>query len=62
VEEWPKGEAMTVLLRFLRDERGATTIEYCVIAGIVTVGLILNFVAIGTKVANKFVPVGYGLN
>jgi len=50
------------ILDFLENESGATTIEYAVIAGIISAGLIGSFSAIGTKVGNKFLPVSNGLN
>jgi pilus assembly protein Flp/PilA len=53
---------MAVLLRFLRDESGTTAMEYAFIAGIVSVGLIISFNAIGSKLNVKFIPVSNGLN
>ncbi len=53
---------MALWSRFLRDERGTTAMEYAFIAGIVSVGLIVSFNAIGLKTSNKFIPVSNGLN
>jgi pilus assembly protein Flp/PilA len=47
---------------FLDNESGATTIEYAVIAGLISAGMIASFSAIGVKVGNKFLPVSGALN
>jgi Flp pilus assembly pilin Flp len=39
------------LVKFLRDERGLAAVEYAVVAGLVTVGLIAVFTTIGTQAA-----------
>jgi pilus assembly protein Flp/PilA len=60
-----KGEdekTMLLLLRFWRDQSGATALEYAFIGGLVTVGLISSFISIGSKVAGKFLPVDNALN
>lgn len=53
---------MRKILEFLANESGGTTIEYALIAGIVSAGLIASFGAIGTKVGSKFIPVSNALN
>jgi Flp pilus assembly pilin Flp len=41
------------LVKFLRDERGLAAVEYAVVAGLVTVGLIAVFTTIGTEAAAR---------
>jgi pilus assembly protein Flp/PilA len=53
---------MRLFLRFLRNESGATAIEYVAVSGIISAGLIVVFSAIGSKVNTKFLPVSSGLN
>ena len=45
---------MIVLLRFLRDETGATAIEYGLIAAGISVAIILAVNGLGTKLNTKF--------
>ena len=45
---------MSILKRFLSDERGLETVEYAIIAGLIVVALIALMSAIGTKVKDKF--------
>ena len=40
--------------RFITDESGLETVEYAIIAGLITVGSILTIGTIGTWVAAKF--------
>jgi pilus assembly protein Flp/PilA len=42
------------LLRLLRDENGATAIEYGLIAALIAVALISAFVAFGSGLGNMF--------
>jgi len=41
---------MTTLLRFLRDDKGATAIEYTLIASLIAVAAIAAMGSVGTKV------------
>ena len=43
-----------IVARFRRDESGATSIEYALIATIVCVGIIASFIAIRDGVNDKF--------
>ncbi|PPQ30247.1 hypothetical protein CCR94_13065 [Rhodoblastus sphagnicola] len=57
-----RGMAMRLLLRFWRDDTGSTITEYALIGGFISIGLILSFNAIGSKVNAMFIPVDNGLN
>lgn len=43
-----------VIKRFIADERGLETVEYAVIAGLITVAAIATISAVGVLVASKF--------
>ncbi len=43
--------------RFVKDESGATAIEYGLIAALIAVGMIVGAKAVGTKVNQKFLDV-----
>jgi pilus assembly protein Flp/PilA len=45
---------MTTLIRFLRDEKGATAIEYGLIAAGISVAIIATVMGLGTKLSNTF--------
>ena len=45
---------MPVLESFLRDERGATAIEYGLIAAMIAVGAIASFTVLGNGLSNLF--------
>ena len=45
---------MTTLVRFLRDEKGATAIEYGLIAAGISVAIIAVVQGLGTKLYNTF--------
>jgi pilus assembly protein Flp/PilA len=49
-------------LRFLKNRSGATVIEYCIIAGIVSVAVVGGASAIGTNTNNSFTAVQAGFN
>ena len=51
-----------VIRRFLRDPSGATAIEYCFIAGLVSILIVTGATAIGTRLNVKFSFVSNGLN
>lgn len=45
---------LSSITRFLRDEEGATAIEYGMIAGIISVGILAFLPTIGDKLADIF--------
>ncbi len=47
--------------RFLKNESGATAIEYGLIAGLIGVVVITAVTAVGTKVSNQFRTIGNAL-
>lgn len=52
----------TLLQRFLRDENGATAIEYGLIAAGISVAIITVVQGLGTKLSNVFTNVTTALN
>ncbi len=52
----------SVLRRFFGDASGATAIEYCLIAGLVSILIVTGATAIGTRLNTKFFAVSSGLN
>jgi pilus assembly protein Flp/PilA len=48
---------MTTLTRFLRDEKGATAIEYGLIAAGISVAIIATVLGLGTKLDTTFTTV-----
>ena len=53
---------MASLSRFLRNEDGATAIEYGLIAGLISVVILTVLTATGTKINGKFGRVSNALN
>ena len=53
---------MSLLARFLRDERGATAIEYGLIAAGISVAIIATVTSLGGKLATTFGKVDTALN
>ena len=52
-----------MLTRFWRDDRAATAIEYCLIAGLLSILIVVGATSIGTKLnANYYGKVSSGLN
>ena len=51
-----------MFVRFMRDEFGATAIEYGLIAGLISVVIITVITAIGTKLNTKFTNISTALN
>lgn len=49
------------IVKFLRDERGLAAVEYAVVAGLVTVGLIAVFTTIGTEAAARLATLAAAL-
>ena len=43
-----------MLIRFWRDRRGATAIEYCLIAGLVSLAVVAGATAVGTKLSADY--------
>ncbi len=52
----------SVIRRFCRDTSGATAIEYCFIAGLVSILIVTGATAIGSKLNVRFSLVSNGLN
>lgn len=52
----------SVIRRFYRDTSGATAIEYCFIAGLVSILVVTGATAIGSKLNVRFSLVSNGLN
>ncbi len=53
---------MAVLIRFWLNVRGATAIEYCLIAGLLSIAVIAGATSIGTKLnGHYFQPVAAAL-
>lgn len=48
------------LVRLLKDRSGATVIEYCLIAGIISIAIVGGATAIGTNTNNSFNSVQAG--
>jgi pilus assembly protein Flp/PilA len=53
---------MQHISKFLRDESGATAIEYGLIAGLIAVVIIGSVSAVGTKISAKFTRVSTALS
>ena len=45
---------MNLISRFVRDEKGATAIEYGLIAALIAVVIITGVTAVGTKLSTTF--------
>jgi pilus assembly protein Flp/PilA len=52
---------MSTIQKFIRDDSGATAIEYGLIAGLVSVVIIVAVTAVGTKLSKTFNSVGNAL-
>ncbi len=48
--------------RFLRDDSGATAIEYGLIAGLISIVIVAVLTSIGTRLNTKFQKISTGLN
>ena len=53
---------MSMFSRFLKDQSGATAIEYGLIAGLIAVVIIGSVSAIGTQLSAKFTAISGNLN
>jgi pilus assembly protein Flp/PilA len=49
---------MNLISRFVRDESGATAIEYGLIAALIAVVIITGVTAVGTQLNAKFASIG----
>jgi pilus assembly protein Flp/PilA len=52
---------MNRISRFVRDESGATAIEYGLIAGLISVVIITAVTSVGTKLSNTFTSISSAL-
>jgi pilus assembly protein Flp/PilA len=50
-----------LLLSFMKDKRGATALEYCMIAALISILVIVGATRIGTGVKSKFISVSTNL-
>ena len=62
IVEWFKEQSMQMLAKFLRNESGATAIEYGLIAALVSVVIIAGLNVLGPALNNTFTNVGNQLN
>ena len=53
---------MQILMRFLRNESGATAIEYGLIAALISVAIIAGLNVVGPALNNTFTKVGNTVN
>lgn len=53
---------MALIKRFLTDTRGATAIEYAMIAALISVAIVAGARSIGVAISNKFVPISNNLS
>ena len=62
LEVSPEGVlAVPILSRFVRDERGVTSIEYALIASLIAIFIIVAVQLVGTQVSTVFTEVGNAL-
>jgi pilus assembly protein Flp/PilA len=52
---------MNLFSRFLKDQSGATAIEYGLIAGLIAVVIITSVTTVGTRLSSKFTAVSNNL-
>lgn len=50
-----------MIRRFLNDERGATAIEYAVIAGLIFLAIVGAIIPIGASLSDTFIDASAGL-
>lgn len=53
---------LSSITRFLRDEEGATAIEYGMIAGIISIAILVSLPTIGTKLGSIFTAISTKLS
>jgi pilus assembly protein Flp/PilA len=46
------------MIKFLKDDRGATAIEYCLIGAAMSIMLVTSFPAVSTALSGKFSGIG----
>ena len=51
----------SILSRFLKDDSGATAIEYGLIAGLISVVVVVAVTTVGTKLSADFSKIGNSL-
>jgi pilus assembly protein Flp/PilA len=56
-----RGQAMNMILRFLRDQRGATAIEYAIIAGGISIAIVAAVNSVGTALSSNFSAISSSL-
>jgi pilus assembly protein Flp/PilA len=56
-----EGKAMKLISKFLRDESGATAIEYGLIAAGISIAIIVAVNGLGTNLNNKFTSINNSL-
>jgi pilus assembly protein Flp/PilA len=52
----------SLIIRFAKDQSGATAIEYGLIAALISVAAISTLTTVGTKLNAKFSQIANGLN
>jgi pilus assembly protein Flp/PilA len=50
------------VVRFLKDERGLTTVEYAIAGALVSLAVVTAFTNLGTAVMNKIVALTNAIN
>lgn len=53
---------MLLIRRFFSDTKGATAIEYAMIAALVSIAIVGGARAIGVAISNKFTPISNNLS
>ena len=53
---------MSVVVKFVRDESGATAIEYGLIAALLALGIVVGAGALGNAINAEFTTIGTTLN
>ena len=53
---------MNKFTRFLKDESGATAIEYALLAALIGVGIVTAATTLSTKIGNLFTEIGDALD
>jgi pilus assembly protein Flp/PilA len=63
LNKWTKEITMTKLIaRFMKDESGATAIEYGLIAALISVAIITGASTLGNSLSNQFTNIAGKLN
>ncbi|OYX48202.1 MAG: fimbrial protein [Alphaproteobacteria bacterium 32-64-14] len=55
-------KSLNTLLKFFKDRSGATVIEYCLIAGVISIAIVGGASAIGTNTNSSFNAVQAGFD